>query len=834
MKKILFLLFAFAIVANLSAGNRKKAVLYGDGVHDDTEAIQSMLDSRSTQVKLPIPTKYYVISRPLVIYSNQELLLDRYTTVFLADSSNCYMLTTAENAGGKNSNQERPNLNRIDSTRSENITVKGGIWDCNNKGQLPNPIHFKHPQAPHYNGIGMFFLNVKHLTLSDLTVKNPTTFAITIDKAEYFTVSNIYFDFNYGNPWATNMDGVHLNGNCHYGEISNIQGACYDDMIALNTEEGSGGPISHVTIIGLYAHDCHSAVRLMACSFPLTDVVIENIHGTFYQYCVGLTKYYEGKGGYLSGISLRNIFASKAPRLSVYHKDGSFVYPFIWIEEGVNVKSLSIADVHRVENVIATPTLRIEKSATVNRLSFQNVYQENHTGTAFPVISNSGTIGHYDFQNIESNGDKILVNDGVMMFDENDASSQLRKITELTQRGGLPNFFAKAKAGKKIRVCYFGGSITAQNGWRVQSMDYLRRHFPKASFIEQNATLGGTDSQLGVLRMEQDVLTQKPDLVFVEFEVNDSGNDSEVILRSLEGIVRKIWSRYPDCDICFVYTTTAPLIAATPKGYLYRSASVSERIADFYHIPSVYLPWDVLKLLNEDKLLMKTPEGKMTAVAGDELNVSKNDMKEADGKIYFSLDGVHPYLNTGHVLYTKTMVNCLEKMENNNLKPANHNLDTPMNSDNFESSSSIDIAKQNKSGEWNLVELNDEHLKRFGDHFSHIWKAEPGASVSFSFRGESLISYDIIGPEGCALDVTVDGKTHRVNRFDSYCVYWRIHSFVLASGLDKNVEHHATIKVVPNSLDKRKILFDYNKAKFDKNPDSYKPEIWYLEQLFIL
>ena len=91
MKKILFLLFAFAIVANLSAGNRKKAVLYGDGVHDDTEAIQSMLDSRSTQVKLPIPTKYYVISRPLVIYSNQELLLDRYTTVFLADSSNCYM-----------------------------------------------------------------------------------------------------------------------------------------------------------------------------------------------------------------------------------------------------------------------------------------------------------------------------------------------------------------------------------------------------------------------------------------------------------------------------------------------------------------------------------------------------------------------------------------------------------------------------------------------------------------------------------------------------------------------------------------------------------------------
>ena len=128
---------------------------------------------------------------------------------------------------------------------------------------------------------------------------------------------------------------------------------------------------------------------------------------------------------------------------------------------------------------------------------------------------------------------------------------------------------------------------------------------------------------MGVLRMIQDVLTLRPDLVFVEFEVNDSGNESSVILRSLEGIVRKIWKTYPDCDICFVYTTTPALLTATPKGYLHRSASLSERIADYYHIPSVYLPWDVDKLLNEDKLMMKTPERKRTVVAGDELNVSK-------------------------------------------------------------------------------------------------------------------------------------------------------------------------------------------------------------------
>ena len=37
--------------------------LYGDGVHDDTDAIQSMLDSGVCCVALPVPGKNYLISR---------------------------------------------------------------------------------------------------------------------------------------------------------------------------------------------------------------------------------------------------------------------------------------------------------------------------------------------------------------------------------------------------------------------------------------------------------------------------------------------------------------------------------------------------------------------------------------------------------------------------------------------------------------------------------------------------------------------------------------------------------------------------------------------------
>ncbi len=64
---------------------------------------------------------------------------------------------------------------------------------------------------------------------------------------------------------------------------------------------------------------------------------------------------------------------------------------------------------------------------------------------------------------------------------------------------------------------------------------------PKAAFTEINAAIGGTGSDLGVYRLKQDVLDHKPDLMFVEFAVNDGATEPEQIYRSMEGIVRQTW-----------------------------------------------------------------------------------------------------------------------------------------------------------------------------------------------------------------------------------------------------------------------------------------------------
>lgn len=105
--------------------------LFGDGIHDDTDAIQEMLDSGRSLIELPVPDKNYLVSRTLRLHSDQELVLSRWTEVRMAPKSNVPML----------SNSDCTNGNR-------RIAVRGGIWDYDNIHQAPNPQMVGRPQLP--------------------------------------------------------------------------------------------------------------------------------------------------------------------------------------------------------------------------------------------------------------------------------------------------------------------------------------------------------------------------------------------------------------------------------------------------------------------------------------------------------------------------------------------------------------------------------------------------------------------------------------------------------------------------------------------------------------
>ena len=387
-----------------------KYTLFGDGINDDTLAIQQLLDT-CQKVHLPKPKVRYVISKPLVIRSNTTLSLDFDAEIFLADNSNCVMLMNQmkEDFCDRTDSKLFSFINRYSpSFTCENVEVKGGVWNFNNKGQKGNPLATGDYLDGYYNGFGMLFYNVKGLKFSSLTLKDPVNFAVTFDTVSDFNVHDITFDFNDGNPYQSNMDGLHFNGNCHHGQIRSLKGACYDDTVALNAQEGSSGPISDITIDGIEGYGAYSAVRLLSSrpESSIKNVNISNIKGSYYHFCVALMHcYYKKTGvfGEIENINIDNVCASKSDRALVKFPSvfNYRQYGIIDIETCLNVKNLTVKNLVRNESVdVLAPTVNIMANATVDGLNLENITAVNLVNESnIPLIKSESEVKNLTIKN---------------------------------------------------------------------------------------------------------------------------------------------------------------------------------------------------------------------------------------------------------------------------------------------------------------------------------------------------------------------------------------------------------------------------------------------------
>ena len=110
-------------------------------------------------------------------------------------------------------------------------------------------------------------------------------------------------------------------------------------------------------------------------------------------------------------------------------------------------------------------------------------------------------------------------------------------------------FHERAQKGEHLTVVFFGASLTwganasdqAYTSYRARVAEKLQATYPQAHFTFHDAAIGGTGSQLGVFRLQRDVLNRKPDLVFLDFSANDDiyGSDAEKNA-SYESLVRRI------------------------------------------------------------------------------------------------------------------------------------------------------------------------------------------------------------------------------------------------------------------------------------------------------
>jgi lysophospholipase L1-like esterase len=374
----------------------------------------------------------------------------------------------------------------------------------------------------------------------------------------------------------------------------------------------------------------------------------------------------------------------------------------------------------------------------------------------------------------------------------------LAPAVECTARAGLPNFLSKiATPGAEVRIAYLGGSITAQEGWRPKTLAYFQKTYPNAKIMQINAAIGGTGSDLGVFRLKHDVLDLKPDLIFVEFAVNDGGQSPANIYKYMEGIVRQTWKALPECDICYVYTVTDTLIAPLYEGKLPRAASAMEKIADHYGIPSIEMAMDVAKLAKEGKLILKMKKP-----------VTDEEKAKVGDKMIFAPDGVHPYPETGHELYLQAILRSLPAIAAASGKPAAHELKAPFTPDNYENAKMIPIERARlSSGFQKLDPATDPLAKRFGNRVPSLYRADkPGETVTFSFKGRSVAIYDLIAPDAGQIIVTLDGKPPVIRaRFDGFATYPRLATLGIASDLPRAV-HTVKLEISKDQPDKAKIL----------------------------
>ncbi len=395
----------------------------------------------------------------------------------------------------------------------------------------------------------------------------------------------------------------------------------------------------------------------------------------------------------------------------------------------------------------------------------------------------------------------------------------LVKAELIRRRDGLGNVLAKLREGGPVNIAYLGGSITAAPGWRVKTREWFSREFPQAEVKEIDAAIGGTGSDLGVFRLERDALRHKPDLLFVEFAVNDGGASPQHIWQAMEGIVRQTWAANPRTDICFVYTYRVGYEAELEQGLCPRAASAMEMLADHYRIPSINFALKIVELQQMGKL------------------VFQSDEPTEAGVVRFSKDGVHP-LDEGHQIYTDVVADAVRQFGDGSV-PIDHHpkLETPFVADHWQAAKMVPIDAAMLSPEWKELPPESSLTKSFGNRMGTLWEAtQPGSRLSFKFRGSTAKLYDLLGPDGGQVIITVDGETREkpVPRFDSYCTYHRIATLSLAEGLDPNEVHTVTVEVHQEQPNREPVAFRLENPEVELKSAKYQGTNIRASQILVL
>lgn len=209
------------------------------------------------------------------------------------------------------------------------------------------------------------------------------------------------------------------------------------------------------------------------------------------------------------------------------------------------------------------------------------------------------------------------------------------RLKELMERS------RKMQCGTKIVLGFIGGSITQGSCATAPELCYAYRvyewwqkKFPGVQVEYCNAGIGGTTSQFGVARVQEDLLDKKTDFVITEFSVNDESNAH--FMETYEGLVRRIYS-----------SESQPAIIAVCNVFYHNGANaqlVHEKIARHYGIPCVSMQSSVYPELLAGRIENRE-------ITADDLHPNDKGHAIVASVITYFLDKVYESLDESEELF---------------------------------------------------------------------------------------------------------------------------------------------------------------------------------------
>ncbi len=372
-----------------------------------------------------------------------------------------------------------------------------------------------------------------------------------------------------------------------------------------------------------------------------------------------------------------------------------------------------------------------------------------------------------------------------------------RSLMNLGNYARVKKVLDRAKRGEEVTIAFIGGSITQGAGatpihlksYAYQTWERFKKNFGENVKLIK-AGVGGTPSELGMIRFERDVLREgkvKPDLIVIEFSVNDEGDETKGLC--YESLVRKCLALSDDTAVILIHA-----VFANDWNLEERLGPVGER----YELPMVSVRQGVVS-----QFYLKPDTGRVLT------------------KSQFFYDMFHP-TNMGHTIMADCLIHLMKTID---ASPAMEDGDwrskEPVFGTAFENVELVDgawkteLLRELKTGSFcekdedlQFVEQDDvlKPVGEFPNNWQHLHGNEP-FTAKINCKSLLIVSKDSGSPEYGKATVTVDGK--EVLTIDPRAVGWTHCTPQIILQGEESAEHVVEVKMIPGDEDKKLTILGF-------------------------